>query len=38
MWLNIVWFVLFVVIIAGYLILDGFDLGVGILHPLRRQE
>lgn len=33
MWLNIVWFVLFVVIIAGYLIMDGFDLGVGILHP-----
>jgi cytochrome bd ubiquinol oxidase subunit II len=25
--------VLFVVIIAGYVILDGFDLGVGILHP-----
>ena len=33
MWLNIVWFALFVVIIAGYLIMDGFDLGVGILHP-----
>ena len=33
MWLNIVWYVLFVVIIAGYLIMDGFDLGVGILHP-----
>ena len=32
-WLNIVWFVLFVIIIAGYLIMDGFDLGVGILHP-----
>jgi cytochrome d ubiquinol oxidase subunit II len=32
MWLNIVWYILFVVIIAGYLILDGFDLGVGILH------
>jgi cytochrome bd ubiquinol oxidase subunit II len=28
-----VWFVLFAVIIAGYLILDGFDLGCGILHP-----
>ena len=26
------WFGLFVVIIAGYLILDGFDMGVGILH------
>jgi cytochrome bd ubiquinol oxidase subunit II len=33
MMLNIIWFILFVVIIAGYLILDGFDLGVGILHP-----
>ncbi|MFN8471140.1 MAG: cytochrome d ubiquinol oxidase subunit II [Anaerolineae bacterium] len=31
--LNFIWFVLFVVIIVGYLILDGFDLGVGILHP-----
>jgi cytochrome d ubiquinol oxidase subunit II len=33
MWLNNVWYVLFVIIIAGYLIMDGFDLGVGILHP-----
>src|SRR5512136_65241 len=32
MTLNDIWFVLFVVIIAGYLILDGFDMGVGILH------
>ncbi len=32
MWLNIVWYVLFVIVIAGYLIMDGFDLGVGILH------
>jgi cytochrome d ubiquinol oxidase subunit II len=28
-----IWFVLFVAIIAAYLILDGFDLGVGMLHP-----
>jgi cytochrome d ubiquinol oxidase subunit II len=34
MTLNDIWFALFVVIIAGYLILDGFDLGVGILHLL----
>jgi cytochrome d ubiquinol oxidase subunit II len=34
MTLNIIWYILFVVIIAGYLILDGFDLGVGILHLL----
>jgi cytochrome bd ubiquinol oxidase subunit II len=33
MWLNSLWFALFVLIIAGYIILDGFDLGVGILHP-----
>jgi cytochrome d ubiquinol oxidase subunit II len=32
MMLNEIWFVLFVVIVAGYLILDGFDMGVGILH------
>lgn len=33
MTLEIIWFVLFVIIVAGYMILDGFDLGVGILHP-----
>lgn len=31
--LAIVWFVLEGVLLAGYAILDGFDLGVGILHP-----
>jgi len=37
--LNDVWFILFVFIIAGYLILDGFDMGVGILHlPLARTD
>src|SRR6478672_5413287 len=30
--LNAIWYVLFVIIIAGYLILDGFDMGVGMLH------
>jgi cytochrome d ubiquinol oxidase subunit II len=30
--LNEIWFALFLIIIAGYLILDGFDMGVGILH------
>ena len=34
MTLNDLWYILFVVLIAGYLILDGFDLGVGILHLL----
>jgi cytochrome d ubiquinol oxidase subunit II len=33
MTLNDVWYALFIAIIAGYLILDGFDIGVGILHP-----
>lgn len=32
MWLNYIWFILFVAVICGYLILDGFDIGVGILH------
>ena len=32
MTLKEIWFILFVIIIAGYLILDGFDMGVGILH------
>lgn len=32
-WLQIVWFVLFVAIIGGYVVLDGFDLGVGMLLP-----
>ena len=37
--LNDVWFGLFVIIIAGYLILDGFDMGVGILLlPLARND
>ncbi len=30
--LNDIWFAVFVIVIAGYLILDGFDMGVGILH------
>jgi cytochrome bd ubiquinol oxidase subunit II len=37
--LNEVWFALFVLVIAGYLILDGFDMGVGILLlPLARND
>jgi len=31
--LETLWFVLYIGIIAGYVILDGFDLGVGILSP-----
>jgi cytochrome d ubiquinol oxidase subunit II len=34
-----VWFVLFILIVSGYLILDGFDMGVGILHlPFARTD
>jgi cytochrome bd ubiquinol oxidase subunit II len=32
MMLNEIWYILFIVIVGGYLILDGFDMGVGILH------
>lgn len=31
--LAILWFFLIFLLIAGYLVLDGFDLGVGILYP-----
>lgn len=37
--LGILWFVLIAVLIAGYFILDGFDLGAGILSPfIARNE
>ncbi|MBL0349877.1 MAG: cytochrome d ubiquinol oxidase subunit II [Elusimicrobia bacterium] len=36
--LHIFWFVLLGVLAAGYAILDGFDLGVGVLHPLARTD
>jgi cytochrome d ubiquinol oxidase subunit II len=36
--LNIVWFVLVGVLLTGYAILDGFDLGVGILHLFVKGE
>ncbi|MBX3436651.1 MAG: cytochrome d ubiquinol oxidase subunit II [Planctomycetaceae bacterium] len=35
---NVLWFVLLGVLLAGYAILDGFDLGVGILHPVARTD
>lgn len=31
--LSVIWFVILNVLLIGYAILDGFDLGVGILHP-----
>jgi cytochrome d ubiquinol oxidase subunit II len=36
--LNTIWFVLIGVLIAGYAVLDGFDLGVGTLHLFARDE
>jgi len=36
--LNLLWFILIGVLLGGYAILDGFDLGVGIIHPVLRGE
>lgn len=36
--LNVLWFLLLGVLLAGYAILDGFDFGVGILAPLARDD
>ena len=36
--LQLVWFGLVGVLMAGYAILDGFDLGVGILHLFARND
>ncbi len=36
--LNFTWFLLLGVLLIGYAILDGFDLGVGILHLLTRTD
>src|SRR6516165_10300892 len=36
--LNLIWFALLGVLLTGYGILDGFDLGVGILHPFARTD
>ena len=36
--LNTIWFVLISVLFVGYAILDGFDLGVGVLHLFARSD
>jgi cytochrome d ubiquinol oxidase subunit II len=36
--LNIFWFAVLGILLAGYAILDGFDLGVGILHLFARED
>lgn len=34
----VIWFITFVILIMGYAILDGFDLGVGMLHLFSKQD
>ena len=36
--LHAIWFVLLGILLTGYAVLDGFDLGVGILHPLAKND
>ncbi len=36
--LHILWFILLGILLAGYAILDGFDLGVGMLHFVARND
>ncbi len=36
--LNVVWFILVGVLLTGYAMLDGFDLGVGALHLLGKDD
>lgn len=36
--LQFIWFAVFVVLLTGYAILDGFDLGVGMLHLLSEKD
>jgi cytochrome d ubiquinol oxidase subunit II len=36
--LHLIWFVLLGLLLTGYAVLDGFDLGVGILHLLARGD
>ena len=36
--LAMIWFVITGMLLLAYLVLDGFDLGVGILHPVARTE
>ncbi|MEX0853630.1 MAG: cytochrome d ubiquinol oxidase subunit II [Bauldia sp.] len=38
LYLPVIWAVLIAVAVAMYVILDGFDLGIGILFPTARQE
>lgn len=35
---QLLWFVMLGILLAGYAILDGFDFGVGMLHPLAKGD
>ncbi|MBC8166535.1 MAG: cytochrome d ubiquinol oxidase subunit II [Bryobacteraceae bacterium] len=36
--IHVTWFILLGILLAGYAVLDGFDLGVGILHFIARDD
>ena len=36
--LEFIWFTIFVILLTGYAMLDGFDLGVGMLHLFSKKE
>lgn len=36
--LEFIWFTIFVILLIGYVILDGFDLGVGMLHLFSKKD
>ncbi|MBR9976570.1 MAG: cytochrome d ubiquinol oxidase subunit II, partial [Bacteroidetes bacterium] len=36
--LNIFWFIILAILLTGYAVLDGFDLGVGIMHLFVRED
>lgn len=36
--LEFIWFSIFVILVTGYAILDGFDLGVGMLHLFSKKD
>lgn len=36
--LQFIWFTIFVILITGYALLDGFDLGVGMLHLFSKSD
>lgn len=36
--LEFIWFAIFVILVTGYAILDGFDLGVGMLHLFSKKD